>query len=56
MKSGIKICAIIAVLIVLVGVIFTGCMVLSGKGLDDIFPSESREEIDGSDGDYSKLY
>ena len=56
MKSGIKICAILAILVVLVGVILTSCMFISGKGFDTILPSESTEEIDGSDGEHSKLY
>ena len=56
MKSGIKICVIIAALVVLIGVVFTGCTVFGGFDFGTILPSESTEEIDGSDGDFSKLY
>jgi hypothetical protein len=56
MKSGIKICAVLAILVVLVGVILTSCMFFSEKGFDTIFPTESNEEIDGSDEEHSKLY
>lgn len=56
MKSGIKLWAILAVLVVLIGIVFTSCAVFGGFDFGSILPAESTEEIDGSDGDFSKLY